>query len=189
MHPDTDQGYIAAAGKLKQMVERFRIVAALQRAGLIDVHTASEKKDALSREMRSGPIAHMAQVGRETAARSMAAEAERRRDVLVKYGLAESVLEQFTQLLDQFEAAMALGEIGRVTHVSATRELRALGSEMARTVRILDARHRLRFKDDPELLGAWISASTVRGRPRGDAGAESIPEGATPPAGDVRPAA
>ncbi len=47
-----------------------------------------------------------------TAARGMAAEAQTRRDVLVKHGLVETVLDNLIQTLDQFDAAMENGRLG-----------------------------------------------------------------------------
>jgi hypothetical protein len=58
-------------------------VAAMQRGGLIDVHTSAHR----------------------TPARSMQTEAEAHKEVLAKYGLSEAVLEVFGRLLDQFDAA------------------------------------------------------------------------------------
>jgi hypothetical protein len=156
------------------------------------------------------PIAHLAEVGRaaareehelgktfrfkpgastflafRTAARSMAAAAETHREVLVKYGLSQSVLEEFVRMLDQFDEAVKLGIDGRTSHIGATREIRAVSSEIVRTVRVMDGRNRQRFAEDGQLLGSWISASTVLGTPRPDA----EPEGGTPAGGEVRPAA
>ena len=157
------------------------------------------------------PIAHLAEVGRaaareehelgktfrfkpgastflafRTAARGMASSAETHRETLAKYGLAPSVLDEFVQMLDQFDAAVALGIEGKTAHVGATRELRAVSSEIVRTVRVMDGRNRQRFAEDGQLLGSWISASTVLGRsPR----AEAEPEGGTPAGVEVRPAA
>jgi len=68
-----------------------------------------------------------------TAARGMASAAQTQRELLAKHGLAQSVLDQFVQLLDQFDAAVALGNDGRMAHVGATRELRAVASEIVGT--------------------------------------------------------
>ena len=128
--------------------------------------------------MLAVPIAHLAEVGRaaareehelgktfrfkpgastylafRTAARGMASSAETHREVLAKYGLAQSVLDQFVQMLDQFDAAVALGIEGRTAHVGATRELQAVASEIFRTVRLMNGRNRQRFADDGQLLG------------------------------------
>jgi hypothetical protein len=105
--------------------------------------------------------------------------------VLAKYGLAQSVLDELVQMLDQFDEAIVLGHEGRAAHIGATRELKAVATEIVRTVRVMDGRNRQRFAEQEQLLGSWISASTVLGTPR--PGTES--EGGTPASGEVRPAA
>jgi len=69
--------------------------------------------------------------------------------------------------------------------MGATRELKFMASEIVRAVRVMDGRNRQRFAEDGQLLGSWLSASTVLGTPR--PGTE--PEGGTPDGGEVRPAA
>jgi hypothetical protein len=220
-HPDTDTGHSVSVARLKEVRAQMEQVAALQRAGLIDVHTGAVEKRRLRREMLAGPIAHLAEVGglagrehpdlvnkfrfkpsgstyvaHRTAGRSMQAEAEAHKEVLAQYGLSEAVLEVFGQLLDQFDAAVKLGSDGRAAHTGATRRLQALAQEAGQIVRAMDARNRYRFKNDELVLGAWINASTVRGRATGSAPGEvpgpttAADQGSTPEAGgDVRPAA
>jgi hypothetical protein len=218
-HPDTDAGFVVSVGRLKLLVGRADQIATAQRDGQIDSRAASARKDDLRRAMLSRPIAHLAGVGalaaREqhelgstfrfkpgastflafrTAARSMAAAAQTHREVLMKYGLSESVLEEFGRMLDEFDAAVTLGNDGRTTHTGATRELNAVASEIAQIVQVMDARNRQRFQGDGQLLGSWISASTVLGSPRGVSGAAetlapAVPEGGAPVGEDVRPAA
>jgi len=165
--------------------------------------------------MLSVPIAHLAEVGRaaaredhelgktfrfkpgadtflafRTAARGMATAAHTHRETLAKYGLAQSVLDQLVQMLDQFDAALALGNEGRTAHIGATRELKSVAQEIVRTVRLMDGRNRLRFADDGQLLGSWLGASRVLGEPRtGTEAAPAAPGGETPAGSDVRPAA
>jgi hypothetical protein len=124
--------------------------------------------------------------------------AETHKEVLAKYGLSESVVAEFGQTLDQFDAALTLGTAGRTAHKGATLELRSVATMIAQTVRVMDARNRQRFQDDPQALGAWLSARRVLGSPRGaglpapvDAGAPDTPAApAVPPVGgEVRPAA
>ncbi len=91
-------------------------------------------------------------------------------------------------MLDQFDEATVLGHPGRTARTGATRELQTLATEIARTVRVMDGLNRHRFRDDSQLLGSWLNASTVLGTPR----AVSTPKDGTappPPAVDVRPAA
>jgi hypothetical protein len=127
-------------------------------------------------------------VAHRTAARSMQAEANK--EVLARYGLSEAVLQVFGQLLDQFDAAVKLGSDGRAAHIGATKRLEALALEARQIVRVMDARNRYRFKDDEQVLGAWISASTVRRAGVGSAPEETPGPALTPEVGgDVRPAA
>ncbi len=213
--PDTDPGHLVSVERLKQVKVQMEQVAAMQRAGLIDVHTGAVEKRRLRREMLAGPIAHLTEVGglakrehpdlvnklrykpsghtyvaHRTAGRSMQAEATTNKEVLAKFGLSEAVLEVFGQLLDQFDAAVKVGSDGRAAHTGATKRLDALAQEAGQIVRAMDARNRYRFKNDEQVLGAWISASTVLGRAVGSAPEETPLPTPTPEAGgDVRPAA
>ena len=209
-HPDTEPAMATTVARLEQLLARATETATVQREGLVHVHAAAARKVELRRQMREVPIAHLAEVGRaaakeehelgktftfrpgastsfafRTAARSMAAAAQEHRELLAKYGLSQSVLDEFVQMIDQFDAAMALGHEGKTAHVGATRELRTVATEIVRAIRVMDGRNRQRFADQEQLLGSWISASTVLGTPR--PGVE--PEGGTPAGGEVRPAA
>jgi hypothetical protein len=104
----------------------------------------------------------------------MATSAETHREVLGKHGLSQSVLNQFVQMLDQFDLAVALGNDGHTAHVGATRELRAVASEIVRTVRVMDGRNRQRFANQEQLLGSgsararcWGTRGRVRCRREG----------------------
>src|SRR5918994_1151186 len=209
-HADTDPGTATVVTRLEQLVARAEDTATAQRNGLLQVGAAAERKEELRRAMRAGPIAHLSQVGRaaareehelgnafrskpgsntylsfRTAARSMAAAAEAGKEVLLRHGLSQPVLEEFAGMLEQYDAAIALGNEGRTAHVGATRQLRGAAGEIFRSVRVMDARNRQRFAGDGQLLGSWISASAVLGVPRPG----SEPEEGPPVGGDVRPAA
>jgi hypothetical protein len=209
-HPDTEPGTATAVARLEQLLAQARETAAVQRDGLIHVRAASARKQELRRQMLAVPIAHLAEVGRaaareehelgktfrfkpgastflafRTAARSMASAAQTHREVLLNHGLSQSVLDEFVQMLEQFDAAAALGNEGRTAHVGATRELRLAASEIVRAVRVMNGRNRQRFADQGQQLGSWINASSVLGTPRPGV----VPEGGTPAGGEVRPAA
>jgi hypothetical protein len=209
-HPDTDPGMVTAVARLEQLLAQAAETATVQREGIVHARTASTWKHELHRAMRDIPITHLAEVGRaaardepelgktfgfkpdattflafRTAARSMVATAQEHRELLAKHGLSQSVLDEFVQMLDQFDEAVALGNEGRAAHVGATRAVGKLATEIFRAVRVMDGRNRQRFGGDEQLLGSWIGASTVLGTPR--PGTE--PEGGTPAEGEVRPAA
>jgi hypothetical protein len=211
--PDTDPGNSAAAEKLAIVTERFRVVAAMQRNGLVDVHASAEEKGRLRRAMTSGPLAHLSKVGRAAAvddhelrgalrlhpdsetllafqrsASTIADAAVAHKDLLVKHGLAVPMLDLLVQQLQQFDAAVELGKAGRTAHVAATAELGTLAREIVATVRLMDGPNRQRFRDNQELLRSWISATKILGSPR-PAEAGETADGTAPPSGDVRPAA
>jgi hypothetical protein len=104
------------------------------------------------------------------------------------------VLEDLQKALKEFDAAVELGNVGRARHVGASAKLRVVAREIVRRVQLLDAINRLRFRNDPDLLAAWIAVSKVRAAPRSSTEAP-VPDDdqsqGTPPAapGDVRPAA
>jgi hypothetical protein len=123
-----------------------------------------------------------------TAARGIAAEAESQKEVLVKHGLVEAVLESLVQALDQFDSAVEHGTAGRQAHVGASAELKAVADEVVQIVHVMDGLNRYRFAKEGELLAAWESASNVSATPRSSA--PKAGSGDTPPAGGVvRPAA
>jgi hypothetical protein len=212
-HPDASPGYTAAVTRLEERLTRANELAGQQRDGLLEVRAATARKFELRRSMRQAHLAHLAQVakiaGREvpelaqkfvfkprttsylafrTAARGIAAEAESQKEVLVKHGLVEAVLESLVQALDQFDAAVENGSAGRQAHVGASAELGAVADEVVQIVNVMDGLNRYRFAKEGELLAAWESASNVSATPR-----SSTPKAGTgdaPPAGgEIRPAA
>ncbi len=86
--------------------------------------------------------------------------------MLVRHGLAATVLEEFVQLLDQFDAAVSQCNAGRTAHAGATAEIKAVADGIVRAVRVMDGRNRQRFAGDQQSLEAWVSASTVLGKPK-----------------------
>jgi hypothetical protein len=220
-HPDDEPGFLVLQAQLQALVVRLGEVITMQRNGIIDSRASSARREELRRGILAVPVAHLAEVGalaaREvheldkafrsqpsrtttvafrSAGRAMLEQAQTHKEVLVKHGLSESVLVEFERMLDQFDAAVRLGAEGRVRHTAATRELVALTKEAGRLVRAMDARVRIRHRDDRAALEQWVSARTVLGTPQrtadetGVAPAPPTREGETPSAGgEVRPAA
>lgn len=222
-HPDTEENRIAEQ-QVRSLVQQALEQAGIQRNGFIDVQAATVRKLELRRTIRTRFIRHLATVGKKaaredhelgnsfsfnpggttylafrTAAGTMLAAAQTHKDVLLKYGLSVSVLDEFAQLLEQFDAAVTLGEDGRTAHTGATAKLRTVAVEIVQTVKVMDARNRQRFQDDEQLLGSWLNASRVLGTPVRVSNPEDTESpsvdgtgdtGTVPPtAGDVRPAA
>ena len=164
----------------------LRECALQQRDGLIRVHAAALWKRELRRTMKLTYLAYLASVAQQasreepelaqlfvlprssqaylafrTAARGIAAQAEQRKALLERHGLAGPVLETLARALDQFDEATDQLIEGRRTHVGASAELQHLADEVVGQVRVLDGFNRIRFAGDRESLAAWASASKV----------------------------
>jgi hypothetical protein len=214
-HPDASAGYTAAVTRLEERLARAAQVAAQQREGLLAVRAAAARKLELRQAMRQSHLSHLSQVARaaarevpelaekfvlrprattylgfRTAARGMEAEAQSRKEVLVKHGLVEAVLEDLTQALDQFDAAVDSSAEGRAAHVGASAELSAVADEVVQCVKMMDGLNRYRFRRAPELLAAWESVSNVVAAPRsGTVRPGEVPGEVPAQDGDVRSAA
>lgn len=217
-HPFDSPEFVLILTELDGLIVRSEVLSAQQREGFIDQHAGAIRKRELEARMRRIHLPHLAQAGESaarvnhelattfkirppaetlaafrTAAGSMAAAAETHKVVLTGRGMSLHVLEDLRRALKEFDIAAELGTAGRAAHVGASAELKIVGDEIVKRVRLLDAVNRLRFQDDPSLLAAWQSVSKVRATPKSGgqaAAAESARPGAAAPAApDVRPAA
>jgi hypothetical protein len=208
LHPDTSPGYISAAARLQERLDRANHIARQQLDGVSEVRAATARKRDLRRMMKRGHLDHVISVaeiaaredpellqkfvfpqtsshlGFQTAASSIAAEAQSRKELLVKHGLSEDVLSALRVSLEQFDAALDQGAAGRMAHVGATAELVTVADEIVQVVKVMNGLNRLRFAADSELLAAWESASNVVANPRPEKSDETSPS-----QGEVRPAA
>jgi hypothetical protein len=200
-HPDPSPGYAAAVARLEALLARGTELANQQWEGIVKGHSASVRKRDLRRTMRRAHLAHLIRVARiaavelpelrqkfvlqrgpipyltfRTAARGLAADAESRKELLVRHGLADTILESLTETLQQFDQAVDQRDQWHRAHVGASVELDAAANEVVRVVKALDALNIFRFAHDSELLASWKSASNVVATPR-------------PAAGDISPAA
>lgn len=212
-HPHTSAGYAAALARLQDRLDRAEVLAAQQMEGLRTVRVATARKLELSKLLRGAHLAHVSQVGKvaarevpelertfefrpgtraylafRTAARGMMAEAESHKEVMVRHGLDESVLEGLRVGLDQFDAAVDQGLAGRQAHVGASAELFAVAEEIVQIVRVMDGLNRTRFLNDAEALARWESASNLPAR-RGSSNGKPAAEVTPPEGGEARPAA
>jgi hypothetical protein len=120
------------------------------------------------------------------------AEANERKELLVKHGLVERVLEGMAQSLARFDEALAQSSEGRRMHVAAAVELEVVSGDVVQVVRITDGWNRFRFSGEPDLFAAWRSASNVVGPARagGQADGRTGTPSETPPSGgEIKPAA
>jgi hypothetical protein len=211
-HPDASPGYAAAVSRLEDRLNRAEQLAEQQRDGILEVRRATRRKRELRRTMKQGHLVHLASVAEvasaeepelaqkfilprrvntylafRTAARGVLAEAESRKEMLVKHGLSETVLQELGQLLDEFDLVVEQGTQGRAAHIGASGGLDNVSGEVVQIVGVMDGLNRTRFRRDGERLSAWVSVSSVIATP------QSTPDkptgGGTSPGDEVRPAA
>ena len=214
-HQDASPGYLAAVSRLEERLARAEQLATQQRDGIIEVRSSTAQKRDLRRLMRRSHLIHLARVADiaakdlpelgqkfalapmsspylafRTAARGMAAEAQERKELLVRHGLADTVLDSLTAALDEFDRAIQRGTDGRREHVGASAELDSVGDEVVQIVRVMDGLNRFRFANDAEYLAAWESASNTLG-PARSSGIKPAPAPSEPPSsgGEIKPAA
>jgi hypothetical protein len=124
----------------------------------------------------------------------MLAEAQANKELLVKYGLAETVLAGMDRNVKQFDLAIDQSTEARRGHVGASAELDAIGEQILHLLSVMDGLNRDRFAESPEILAEWASASNVFGPVRTN-GEKSVSEQkpvsqeVTPPAGGESKAA
>ena len=211
--PDPSPGFASATERLKERLARAHQLGQQQLDGRSEVLAATARKADLRRLMLRAHLDHLISVARVAAAEdpdvaqkfsfppdartylsfravasSMAAEAESRKDLLIRHGLSEDVLSGLIGSLAQFETAVEQGSAGRLARVGATAELVTVAEEVVQVVKVMNGQVRLKFAGQPNVLAAWDSASNVFATPR----PEEQPEAGTPApptGGDVRPAA
>lgn len=209
-HPDASPGYTAALTGLEQRLTRAQQLARVQQEGINQRKAANARKNHLRRQMRRTQLRHLARVAKVAAretpelagkfvlrseprayrsfralAGTMVAEAQTQKELLVKHGLADTVLDSLVQSLDQFDRAITEGTDALRAHVSARAELDVLGDEVVDIVQVMDALNRFRFADDAAVLAEWETVSNIISPARSaDDETETPTEG-----GEVKPAA
>jgi hypothetical protein len=184
-HSDQNPGYTAATQRLEERLVRAEALAQQQVTGQLSVSGAVANKEQLRLDIRktiallaglAGPAAreerelavgiirpdvngsHQAFL---TRSRVAAASGSTHRDLLIRYGMPEGLLDELNATLDRYEQSLNQQHAGRAAHVGARAELEAVTSDIMLIVRQLDALNRFRFRADAASLAAWKSARDV----------------------------
>jgi len=149
------RGSIATRGELRRELstEVLRHLARIARAA------AKEKSDVA--EKFKLPRAHGSEQEFRATARTIAAEIAANKELFLKHGMWEGAVDHLDSLLDRYDQAVADGHAGRAAHTGARAELKALGRELMAMVKQLEGMLLMKFRDDPNLKGAWASARNV----------------------------
>jgi hypothetical protein len=125
----------------------------------------------------------------QVAARAMLAEAQNQKELLVKHGLVETLLDGLVKNMEAFDQAIGQGTEGRRIHVNASSELDLIGDEVVHLVKVMDALNRFRFDDAFNTLAEWESASNVFGPVHPAADKPETPVQSSPIGSQEKPAA
>jgi hypothetical protein len=216
-HPDPSTGYTATVAELAELLARAQQLADLHRQGVAEVRAATVQKRKLRRSIRQSHMRHVGLAAQRAArevpelaadfelarepipylafenlARAVVAQAEGRKELLVKHGMVEQVLVSLKDGLSQFGQAMQRAAEGRRIHIAAAVELDVVSGEAVGLVKLVDSHFRVSFAENPDLLAAWRSASNVVGPARSGGrvdGRTETPSGTPPPEAAVKPAA
>jgi hypothetical protein len=208
-HPDPSAGYTAAVAELGELLARSQQLTDLHRQGVAEVRAATAQKRKLRRSIRQAQMKHVGQAAQRAArevpelaeklalarepipylafqslARTVVAEAEARKDVLVRHGLVDQVLVSLKDGMAQFGQAMQRAAEGRRIHIAAAVELDVNSGEAIGILKVIDGYNRVRFAEDPDQLAAWRSANNVIGPARTGGrsdGRTETPSGTPPP--------
>lgn len=207
-HPDPSPGYQAALAGLEQRLARAKQLGEAQQQGIDQRKAANHRKSEIRNQMRKGQLRHLARVAKVAAretneldgklvlharprsyrsfrglAGTMLAEAQTDKELLVKYGLADSVLDSLVQSLGEFDRMVTESTEAFRAHVGARAELDVLGEEVVDFVGVMDALNRVRFAKVHAVLEEWEAVSNVIGH------TPSTDEPQPPVTGAERPAA
>jgi len=188
LHPDTSPGYATTLSRLKDRLGRAAELIKRQREGFALVRGATKQKLELRRILVRTQLQHVLAVAElaaaevpdllqkfvlpreqvpylefQAAAHVVLAEALSNTELLVKFGLADTLLQDLVKNVEAFDRAMQQSSDARQTHISARAELDVIADEIVHLVRVLDTFNRSRYRNSLELLDGWEHASNVFG--------------------------
>jgi hypothetical protein len=204
-HPSDDPAQAIAVTALENRSARLEAMVAQEKSGHIAEGAAIVTKENLIGNIRDGftllkrlattaareeptmpirltiPKPKASHLDLLSGGRTVVSEARAHQETLAKYGLPPKFLDELSDTLDQFEAAMSAKNSGASSHVGANTEIQELVREIRDLVRLLDAFNRPRFRNNPELRGAWLAAKAVTRHTPKPADDSVIPITPTPP--------
>ncbi len=159
--------------KLEQLLEHAENLATQQRVGVAVERSAVKQRQELRRVLQPRILGYLSAVGAVvgtqnaelaeqfrmpppntthqgllTMSRAILERATAQKELLVKLGMSEQVLDELTTALGQYEDTLQATSAGRREHVG----------DISKQLRLLDKVVRYRFGDNAELMGAWESA-------------------------------
>jgi hypothetical protein len=216
-HPSADPSFVSILGRLEEGVNRLVALEGQQTGGFLSKHSSTVRRREVRRRLREGLLRHLVTIGQDAAAeqpqllemfrlpphnitnssfqnlsRKLLEQGVAQKELLVKHGLSDTLLDDLTGAVGEFDASVAETNGGLNNHVLAGAELRRVSDEITQLVAMMDGVNRYRFEREPQLLVAWESAKHVVTGPLTAEEKKRAPTGVpAEPAqpGEVKPAA
>ncbi len=191
-NPSTDASWTGVVSRLGELADRADALDQEQTQGRAARRTAVASRRALRDRIRADYLRHlvttagvafkdataapkefrMPRNGGPTyqqfgsAAHAMLTAATPIRDQLVSAGLGETLLDELTTALAEFDAANAAERSARRVHMTARSAIEELGHALVEQVQLLDGLLRPRIRKDPTLAPPWERIRTLEGPER-----------------------
>jgi hypothetical protein len=220
-HPSADANHASVLAKLEETIAQMEALAGQQVTGVVSKGSSIVRRQDIRRQLHGGLLRHLVTVANaaaeeqpdliqefrmpainashtiyRTVARTLLEKGVAQRELLLKHGLGETLLDDLRKAVDELDASVEETVESKQRHILARSELRTLSDEVMQLVGILDGINRYRFAREPQLLAAWDRAKHVVGTPVVEAEPTTPEEPAGPETptgppvdGEVKPAA
>lgn len=184
-YPMDHQPAEAVAARFAERVERAQFLLTQRDSGEAASKASTARRKALKKEMVTGPLRHLGRITRavtaaapgkvkvrtnvgkqghedfQATARAISLDVGAEKALYLEHGLSEESLEDLNAMLAEYEAAGVEGNAGRRAATGATAELKEVTRDLMRMLQQLDGIIMYRYRDQPEVLGAWKSARNI----------------------------
>ena len=172
--------------RFEGLVSRSLALIELQETGDQAAQASATTRAGLRRKLRTESLRHLVEIGKAAAAekpdladklklpggnindarfRALAhtilAEATGNEALFLSHGMWAGAIAELTARLEEYDRASRDGHAGRAAHTGARAELKVLGVTLIAMVKQLEGMMLIRFRQDPNLKGAWASARNV----------------------------
>lgn len=181
------QGRVASRGARAHRRELRRTLHTQLVRYLVAVGSVAAKDQADLAARFKLPATHATNAAFVTTVKALIAAGQSQSDLLVKAGMAPTLLDELARMVADFEAASEAARTARRDHIGARIDLDVITTELVEQVKLLDGITRYRFGKDQEVMAEWKAAKQLLGQRRA-VDAPSAPEPPPAPA-EVKQAA
>lgn len=173
------------SAKFSEKVQRGQFLLTQRETGKAAAKASTKQRKALKAQIVSGPLRHLTRIAKAVEAATPAADPIRRpvvgrseeefqasaraflgtataqKALYLEHGMSEGSLEELERLLTAYEKAVIEFNAGRREQTGATAELKVVVRELMRMLQQLDGIIVYRYRDQPDVVGAWKSARNI----------------------------